>query len=199
MAKHTRTARTTDLAPEFFLRPGNYERPDEAPEDLGSDGAWDKSRSQKKRESTALQQRGEDLAALSPAVLAKLPLGPDLATALSQWRELKTHEARRRHMQYIGRLMREMDEPEALLSALDDLKAEASRQQEGFSQQERLRDALLNPAETVRAAALEQALTEIPGLERARLLHLMEAALADREKKRPPKHARELFRYLGKR
>ena len=47
-----------------------------------------------------------------------------------------------------------------------------------------------------RAAAVERALAEFPALDQSRLAHLVEAALADREKKRPPKHARELFRYL---
>ena len=155
-----------------------------------------KSRSRKKRESTALQHCGEELAALSPAVLAKLPLGPDLAEALFLWRGLKTHEAKRRHMQYIGRLMREMDDPESLLSALEDLKTETSRNAGRFARLERLRDALLDPSESARAAALDQALTDLPELDRARIAHLVEAALADREKKRPPRHARELFRYL---
>ena len=156
----------------------------------------EKSRSQKKRESTALQDRGEELAALSPALQARLPLTPDLAEALTLWRGMKSHEARRRHLQYIGRLMREMDNQEELLAALDGLKAEASRDAGRFARLEGLRDALLDPAEAVRAGALEQALAEFPALEQSRLLHLVEAALADREKKRPPRHARELFRYL---
>ena len=155
-----------------------------------------KSRSQKKRESSALQERGQDLASLSPAVLAKLPLAPELAEALAAWRGLKSHEAKRRHMQYIGRLMREVENADELLSALDDLQAETTRDAGRFARLEALRDALLDPAGEARAAALERALAEFPTLDQSRLSHLVEAALADREKKRPPKHARELFRYL---
>ena len=155
-----------------------------------------KSRSQKKRESSALQERGRELASLSPAVLGKLPLAPELAEALAAWRGLKSHEAKRRHMQYIGRLMREVENADELLSALDDLQAETARDAGRFARLETLRDALLNPAGESRAAALERALAEFPALDQSRLAHLVEAALADREKKRPPKHARELFRYL---
>lgn len=159
-------------------------------------GPREKSRSQKKRESTALQHRGEELAALSPVLLKQLPLSAELAEALAFWRGLQSREGRRRHLQYIGRLMREADNQEEILSALEEVKAENSRAAGRFASLERLRDALLDPAGAVRAAALERTLAEFPGLERSRLLHLTEAALAEREKKRPPRHARELFRYL---
>ncbi len=197
--KQQTRGRGVDSSPEFSGRPTSYDEWDSGnflpdPSDLGEPGH--KSRSQKKRESTALQVRGEELAALSSAVQSKLPLTPDLVEALALWRGLKSHEAKRRHMQYIGRLIRELDDPEALLSAMENLNAEASRNAGRFARLESLRDALLDPSEAVRAAALEQSLAEFPDLDRARITHLAEAALADREKKRPPKHARELFRYL---
>ena len=113
-------------------------------------------------------------------------LTPDLAEALVLWRGLKNHEARRRHLQYIGRLMREADNLEELLSALESLKAEASRDAGRFVHLEDLRDALLDPAEAARVSALERALAELPALEQSRLLHLVEAALAEREKNARP-------------
>lgn len=158
--------------------------------------AEDKSRSQKKRESSALQKRGEQLAALSPSIQARLPLSPDLRQALDDWRGLKTWEAKRRHMQYVGRLMREQDDLEALLEALDALSARSFREAGAFRHIEALRDSLLQPEAGLRAEALEKALAEHPALERGRLSHLAEAALAEREKQRPPRQARALFRYL---
>ena len=65
------------------------------------------SRSQKKRDSSALQDLGKKLAALSNAGRAKLPLPPELARALAQYHTITGHEAARRQLQYIGRLMRE--------------------------------------------------------------------------------------------
>jgi len=87
--------------------------------------SMEKSRSCKKRESTALQKRGEELAALGPGVWKTLPLPEGFLKALNDAARMKSHEARRRQMQYIGRLMREAD-PEAmdaLLSALSDLQS----------------------------------------------------------------------------
>ncbi len=75
------------------------------------------SRSQRKRESSALQELGEKLAALSPARQEELPLPPDLRDALVEFRRISNREARRRHLQYIGRLMREA-EAEGLLDEI---------------------------------------------------------------------------------
>lgn len=66
------------------------------------------SRSAKKRQATALQNLGEELLHLSPDVWNEMP--DDLREALRHYRTLKDHEARRRQQQYVGRLMRELDE-----------------------------------------------------------------------------------------
>lgn len=65
------------------------------------------SRSQKKRDSTGLQKIGEELAGLPPTKLAGLPLTEDLELAFAEYRRIKNKEAKRRQIQYIGRLMRE--------------------------------------------------------------------------------------------
>ena len=155
-----------------------------------------KSRSQKKRESTAMQRLGEDLAELSPATLATFALPPDLAEALALWRTLKTHEAKRRHMQYIGKLMRELDEPEVLLEHMARLHDNKQRENKQFKYLEDLRAELLQADEAAREQAFQDTLARLPHVEAPRLRHLVEAALVEREKKRPPKAFRELFRYL---
>ncbi|MDR1243183.1 MAG: DUF615 domain-containing protein [Deltaproteobacteria bacterium] len=68
-----------------------------------------KSRSQKKRESTALQKQSEILSGLSAAQLDEFMLPAELKAAIAHLRTLAKHEARRRQMQYLGRLMRELD------------------------------------------------------------------------------------------
>ncbi len=74
------------------------------------DGEYrDKSRSQKKRESTAVQKLGQSLAALAKGDLQSLDLPADLYEALLEWKSYRSHEAKRRQMQYIGRIMRDMD------------------------------------------------------------------------------------------
>lgn len=76
------------------------------------------SRSQKKRDSLALQKLGEDLAELPVRELAKLDLAPELLDAYRDLGTIKSYEAKRRQMQYIGRLMREEEDTERLKEAV---------------------------------------------------------------------------------
>jgi ribosome-associated protein len=75
------------------------------------------SKSQRKRDMIELQKLGERLSRLSDSQLEKLPLSEKLLTALVTARKLKVHEAIRRHMQYIGKIMRDED-VEAILLAM---------------------------------------------------------------------------------
>ena len=81
------------------------------------------SRSQKKRESAALQETGEKIVRLAPAKRALLPLPHDLKKACDDYARLQSHEAKRRHLQYVGRLMRQAQEEGELQPILDALAA----------------------------------------------------------------------------
>lgn len=79
------------------------------------------SRSQKKRDSAALQSVGERLAKLPAVKRERLPLPPDLREGLDEYDRLSGFEAKRRQLQYIGRLMREAQEEGVLQPVLDAL------------------------------------------------------------------------------
>ncbi len=69
----------------------------------------EKSKSQIKRELHALQDLGERLTTLQPQLLERLPLTDPLRKALLEAPKHKAHIARKRHIQYIGKLMRDQD------------------------------------------------------------------------------------------
>lgn len=174
-----------------MARKKRYQWDADAPEDAEAQP----SRSQKKRDSTALQALGEELTRLSPAQWEKLPLTPELDEALRLMSRLSDREGRRRQLQYIGRCMREAD-AEALRAALAALRREQAGATAAFHRAERLRDALLAaaPDELERllqpwAAAPETA---------ERLRGLAREARAEHAEHRPPRAARELFRLLRK-
>ena len=81
------------------------------------------SRSQRKRDSLALQLAGEQLTRYSDSVLAGLQLPDELRQAVAEWRRTSSREAKRRQLQYIGRLMREAEDPESIVAALDRLRS----------------------------------------------------------------------------
>ena len=148
------------------------------------------SKSQRKRDMHALQGLGEALVELSAERLARIDMPDALRSALLETQRITSHGARRRQLQYVGRLMREVDvEPirEALAALNGASAAETARQH----RLERLRERLLDD---------EATLTEIgnafPGADLQRLRQLRRSALKEREQNKPPKSFRELFRVL---
>jgi len=104
------------------------------------------SRSARKRASDELQALGEQVAALPAGTIASLPLSERFADALLEAKRLKSFGARRRQAQYLGKLMRSLDE-----DALATVRAAVSAAQAPSAEQ----SALLHRAEQIRDALLE--------------------------------------------
>lgn len=91
-------------------------RPDQTGKDLEKP-----SKSQRKREALALQQLGARLVQVKPALLDKFPLSDELRDAVILARGLAPGSARKRQIQYIGKLLRQTD-PAPIQAALADIK-----------------------------------------------------------------------------
>lgn len=86
------------------------------------------SKSERKRQMTALQELGEALLKLKPAHLQKMPLSDKLSDAIATYHRLPNrNEARRRQLQFIGKVMRSEDH-EAIQNELDRLLTPDARQ-----------------------------------------------------------------------
>lgn len=156
---------------------------------------WDeeegKSKSQVKREMHELQKLGEELVALSAAARAKVPLDDELKDALQLADKLgNKREALRRHIQFIGRLMRTRDlEPiEQALAILRNTNQAATRQ---FHKVEHWRDKLLSDSD-----ALTEFIAAYPDVDVQQLRQLIRNAKKEQEKQQPPKYFRELFQLI---
>ena len=139
-----------------------------------------------------LQDLGERLVGLPPVRLASLDLPEQLVDAIALARTTTRHEARRRQMQYIGRLMREID-PAPLAAALAQWAEGPRHEQARFAALERWRTRLIEEP-----AALDAFVEEHPGSDRATLARLVDEARAERTRGGPPHHQRALFRALNK-
>ncbi len=113
------------------------------------------SRSQKKRDSTALQKLGEELVALPLSKVKGLPITAEMLEALELMAKITDREGRRRQMQYIGKLMRECPADE-LRTALDVLRQGHHEDTAKFHHAERLREALLTANEQEEQHILSQ-------------------------------------------
>ena len=77
--------------------------------DDDEDGDGSVSKTRRKQEMHELQALGERLVELNNRQLQALALPEDLHEAVMDSRAITKHEARRRHLQFIGRLMRSVD------------------------------------------------------------------------------------------
>lgn len=152
-----------------------------------------KSRSQKKREMNALQDLGARLVDLPRNELDALGLPDELVKAVLMARKLRDakNDSYRRQLQYVGRLMREIDAG-PVIAHFAGADAEHQEDVQVFRRLERWRDALL--------AGDESALAEIgqayPGADLSGIRETANKARAEKELGRPPRSARQLFRYL---
>lgn len=149
------------------------------------------SKSQLKRESNALQEMGEELVGLPASKLAKIPMPEELADAVALARKIKARGGLKRQLQYIGKVMRSIDAG-PIEQALNELKNAAGKEAAKFHRLEQWRDRLLDEGD----AALGELLEEFPHADRQHLRQLIRNARQEAAKNKPPKSAREIFRYL---
>lgn len=150
-----------------------------------------KSKSQLKRESSELQALGRELVELPDAKLARIPLPETLADAIDLARKMRPREGLRRQMQFIGKVMRSVDE-EPIRAALATVKQEDHASIAKLHRIERWRDRLIEEGD----AGLEALLAEHSELDRQHLRQLIRQAQAEAKADRPPKSKRAIFRYL---
>jgi ribosome-associated protein len=149
------------------------------------------SKSQLKRESEALQTLGEELVELPANKLQKIPMPEELAEAVALARKITARGGRKRQLQYIGKLMRKID-AEPIQQAMDTLRKEHLYENARLHKLEQWRDRLIAEGDGALAELLEQQ----PHVDRQHLRQLMRNAQMEAKKNKPPKSARELFRYL---
>ena len=150
------------------------------------------SRTRKKREVEALQQIGEQLTNLSPDQLRRINLPENLLSAVTQARQMSRHGAKRRQLQYIGKLMRAVD-ADLIQASLQNIQEGDRGKAALFQQIEHWRDEL----KAGNTEIIEEILESCPAAERQRLCQLSRNAINPKAtSKHAQKAAKALFRYL---
>src|SRR5687768_1799879 len=137
-----------------------------------------------------LQALGAALMRLSDAQLEIIAIPEKLREALLEAKRIKSHEAKRRQMQYIGRLMRDVD-PAPIRSRLAELEGNSAQAAARHRRLEAWRERLLGDDEALTAFAAEH-----PGADLQALRALIRNARKEAALGKPPRAYRELFRFL---
>lgn len=139
----------------------------------------------------ALQALGERLVELPATQLDALDLPPALHDAVAQARGIRARGGRKRQLQYIGKLMRDVD-ADPIRQALARIDGDALVERAQLHRCEAWRDRLLDQGDTALADLFEQH----PDADRQHLRRLVRDARAERDAGKSPRLQRELFRTL---
>ena len=164
---------------------------DAASEDALSPSDLLPSKTRRKAEMHALQDLGEAMVRLTPARLAALALPERLADAIAEARHITKWEARRRQMQFIGRLMRDVD-PLPIQARLEQWAGAPNAEKARLANVERWRTRLSSDAD-----ALGRLCADNASADRPRLAALVARVRDERARAQPPHAYRELFRILN--
>lgn len=149
------------------------------------------SKSQRKREMHALRDLGERITKLPRAQRDGLPKSEALTKALAEFDRIRSREARRRHLSFIGKVLRSEDLTE-LQAALERLDASSSAHTRTLHALESWREALIESD-----AGLDAFLGHWPHTDRPRLRNAVRAARREAEQAEPARrHFRALFTLL---
>jgi ribosome-associated protein len=139
----------------------------------------------------ALQSLGKQLVDLADGTLKKLELPESLAEAIAEARKLKSREARRRHLQLIGKLMRTVNVA-ALTLALERMDHQSPANQRHLQKLEDWRDRLIDGD----GALIEDIIEQHPSADRQQLRNLQRRAVREDSPEKISAARRKLFAYL---
>jgi ribosome-associated protein len=152
------------------------------------------SKTRLKQQSHELQTLGVAIAALSDNALAAIDMPEALRDAVEEYRRTRSHEGRRRQMQYVGKLMRSADE-EALREAVAAATLGSAQNALALHVAERWRAEMIAGDD-----ALTRWLAEHPDTDSQQLRSLVRAARRDAlglaAEARQPRSFRELFQFI---
>ena len=148
------------------------------------------SKTQRKKDVHALRDLGAELVDLSDDRLAVIELPERLLDAVIAARRITAHGARRRQMQYIGKIMRKVD-AEPIRAALDAWRTKSDSHTAEHKRIEAWRERLLADADAVGALV-----AEYPAANVSKLRTLIDAAKRERAANQPPRAYRQLYQAL---
>jgi len=170
------------------------QKPFSEPDGSAPDSDFDRpSKTQLKKASHELQDLGEALVALPEDRLSGLGIDETLLDAIREYKRTRTHEGRRRQMQYIGKLMRRTD-PEPLREAVAAMQLGRAKDALALHEAERWRVELIASDD-----ALTRWTAEHPDSDLQQLRSLIRAARKDASaapEQRSGRAYRDLFKFI---
>lgn len=148
------------------------------------------SKTKIKKQMHELRDLGKELTELGKDQIKQLDLPENLRDAILEMKSINKFGAQRRQIQYIGKLMRDID-PAPILARLDAWKGKSQQHIAYMHLLERWRDRLLE-----NDSALTELLAAHPDADAQHLRTLIRNAKKEIDAGKPPKNFREIFQVL---
>lgn len=169
------------------MRKERYQEPEEEIEYV--------SRTEMKRYMDQLQELGRRITELRPDQQAQVPMDERLRAAVEEMARITSNGAKKRHLNFIGKLMRNEDE-DAIREAIERFDSASEAHNQRFHRLERLRDRLLDENTERSQTALNEILSSYPECDIQHLRTLIRNAVKERAENKPPAAFRKIFQYL---
>jgi len=149
------------------------------------------SRTALKRYVEELQDLGKRITELRADQQAQVPMSERMQEAITEMGRISANGAKKRHLNFIGKLMRTENE-EAIRAAVERFDSASEAHNQRFHKLERLRESLIENNQE----SINEVISTYPSCDIQHLRSLIRNAQKEREHNKPPANYRKLFQYL---
>ena len=151
------------------------------------------SKSQRRREALETRSLASELIKLNAVRLGRVPLDDAVRSAIMEARQIRSHVARKRQLQYVAKLLRRID-PEPIVQTLEEFDGEARQLTGRQHRSETWRDFLLESGDH----AVDVLMQQRNDVDTQAIRQLIRNVHKEAARNKPPASARALFRLLRK-
>ncbi len=148
------------------------------------------SKTELKKESKEIQAFGKKISALSLEEISTFNFPDNISSAIKDCKSIKSNAAKKRQVQYLGKLLREIDLSEAYLR-INQINSNSQLEVQKNHKAEIWRDRLIQNKN-----ALTEFIGLFPNIDRQKIRQLIQNTLKEIKSSNPPKYYRQLFKYI---
>jgi len=148
------------------------------------------SKTELKKDSKKIQQFGRKISELSINNIEAFKFPLNIYEAVIDLKNLKSNSAKKRQVQYLGKLLREIDLTDAFI-VMKQLKVSSQKEIQRNNIIESWRDKLLTNTESI-----TEFVDKYPKIDRQSLRQTISNAQKEKKDNKPPKHSKQLFKLI---
>ena len=148
------------------------------------------SKTELKKDSKKIQAFGKKISELSSEEISSFKFPDTILKAIKDCKSIKSNVAKKRQVQYLGKLLREIDLSEAYLQ-MNQINSNSQLEVRNNHKAEIWRERLIQDK-----GAVTELIRLCPNVDRQKIRQLIQNTLKETKASNPPKYYRQLFKYI---